>query len=292
MSDLWFDRAARPLRLPRFAQRLASHWQLLPAVLSLAVFLSVHAQLLDDRAAARVVPAPVQAVQPVAMMTDGSTCWISAPTGVDAGANSDYCADETAMSIVSATAPKGGRGLFRLHLLGGNGADTETVSIPTGPALLNTFHPGGMVVLLWEGSSIVAVGTDTDLVQTTLSPVYTADANAQTDLAGVIAFLALTVLFGGWWAAGTVQRLRHAERRFRWWVPCSLPAVAATFVILGQVADHPRPVGWGSYVVPWCLLAAGLLLSLGLSAITPGRGGPAVADTAFPPEWSPPTPQW
>jgi hypothetical protein len=274
----------------RLSRRLARHWQLLVALVALVGVIGVAANRADAQQAAQSAPGPVKDMSMTPPeVTDGSLCWMVAPSRMNAGVPSDYCSDEMAMTIVSATPPAGGRGLFRLTLADYSGGHRQTVSIPTGSRLLSTFHPGGTAVLLRQGASVVAVGNERDLVQTTQSPVYTERDRARSDLAQEVPLLAVLLLFAVWWVDLRARRARRVRLRFRWWVPCSVPAVVAAQVVASRFGDRSGPVTLSAFAVPGLLLVGGLVLASVLSRIGPRR---APGPDPIPSEWNPTTPQW
>ena len=95
---------------------------------------------------------------------------------------------------------------------------------------------------------------------------------------------AIALFLGAW--SGTLLRSRYrhvlTERRFRWWAPCSLPAVAVAIVIDNHIDAAPSPLRTGYFAVTALVLAAGLALAFGLSRIRLRRGPRAESEAAEP----------
>ena len=135
-----------------------------------------------------------------------------------------------------------------------------------------------------DDGEITDVGVGGVMVHDAASPAYFAD----TETANALCFGAIA-LFLGIWSAGLFRsrygrvRVRFG-RRFRWWVPCSLPAVAIAIVIDNHLDIDPSPLRTGYLAVPALALAVGLALALGLSRVRLGRG-PAT-EFQDPADWS------
>jgi hypothetical protein len=187
---------------------------------------------------------------------------------------------------------------------------TDVSSNPLGESSLTLIPPqGGTYVVdfgsatpwlrsLQSGQSVYAdfvtdgditdVGPGTTMLHDTDSPAYLQN----TAVADAVAFGSIALLMGAWSAALLRYRYRRVrvERRLRWWVPCSLPAVFGTILVSNHVELDPCPLATGYFTVPALVLAAGLALAFGLSRIRPRRR--RASEPQIPAEWNPQPPRW
>ena len=133
-----------------------------------------------------------------------------------------------------------------------------------------------------DDGEITDVGAGGIMVHDAASPAYFAD----TETANALCFGAIALFLGAWSAGLFRSRLGRVRfgRRFRWWVPCSLPAVVIAIVIDSHLEVDPSPLRTGYLAVPALALAVGLALAFGLSRIRLRRG-PA-AEFQAPADWS------
>ena len=220
---------------------------------------------------------------------DLSTLTLAQLEALTSTASLSGCIDHEPMTVDSTVIGSNPLAESRLYLsaVPDNGTTYE-IDFGTATPWLRSLHPKDSIYANYvDNGQITDVGSGNVMLHDTESPVYLQN----TAITNAVSLGSVALLLGAW-SVGLLRR-RYSRRapgdqRFRWWVPCSLPAVIITVVVANHLDQDPAPLVAGYFTVPAVALAAGLALALGLSLSRSRlrlRRGPAAGPQA-PAEWS------